>query len=83
MNKIKLDGKEWYRLSQAQAERLGLGYCWDDGLLVDADAHRTGMIADSIWYNAHPHGRTPASKYCEWVNCSYAPDDLIDALVVK
>jgi hypothetical protein len=81
MRTIKLDGKEWYRLSAAQAERLGLGYCWDDGLLVDADCYRTGTTADSIWYNAHPHGRHPVCSYLEWINCSVAPDDLIDLLV--
>jgi len=80
---IKLDGKEWVRITKTQAARLGLEYCWSDGLLVDCDGYYTGMTEETIWYNCDPHGRHPVCSYCEWVNCSVATDDLIDVLVAS
>lgn len=78
---IKAEGAEWVRLTKDQAERIGLGYCWAEGLLVNVEAYHTGMTPDAIFFNAHPQGRHPACSYYEWSNSSFAPDDLVDVLV--
>lgn len=78
---IKAEGAEWVRLTKDQAERIGLGYCWEDGLMVNVDAYYTGMTPDAIFFNAHPQGRHPACSFYEWGNSSFAPDDLVDVLV--
>ena len=78
---IKLDGKEWLKLTKSQATRLDLDYCWDDGLLVDVNA--TKVDQDTFYYNCHPEGRHPVCNGYVWMNCSTAPDDLIDLLVAS
>ena len=86
MNKfktIKLDGKDWLKLTKTQAARLGLEHCWSDGLLVNCDGYYTGMTDETIWYNCHPEGRTPVCDGYTWWKCSVATDELIDALVAS
>jgi hypothetical protein len=77
---IKAEGAEWVRLTKDQAERIGLGYCWEDGLMVNVDAYYTGMTPDAIFFNADPLGRHPVCDYSQWINSSFAPDDLVDVL---
>lgn len=78
---IKLDGKEWLKLTKTQAVRLGLESSWEYGLLVACDAYYTGMTKDTIYYNCHPEGKTPVCSYYEWWQCAKATDELVDILV--
>jgi len=78
---IKLDGKEWLKLTKTQATRLGLDYCWDDGLLVHVNA--TKVDQHTFYYNCHPDGRSPVCDYYTWWQCAKATDELVDLLVAS